>query len=547
MVNPGRQDIKSIDDKNKAGSFAKVLVCTQALWMVLQCTARVSSELPVTLLEGHTLEHVICALCMYVWWWDKPSDVRYPILLDLPEQLKRDIYYSTHCFDLRIEIRYLPEATEGDPNEKSTAADGTCPAASGSTDQRSASAGNSDIRQETGGPTTSPSNPVIAESTHRAVSDRQPLPGGLRYKKTEINQGSELSPDEDPSSDYFFIPQGGRIVDESKQVVISKKYPYTIKENFLCWRWNFLVRLCAEENTRSLAGWGNDSFSARSSYTGSVELEAIRRPVDIQRQMVIQEKTKDSGPKEPDESNEAEDLDGADCNDSLANPVARCVQSALSRWVRGYFGLRRPVGPARKGKSADSQEGPTESPGSTGTSRAAGAEWGTDDSASELELVTLAQLLEYPPPGYSAVSSPDSESKTYLKNASSNWTVEGSLSGRFLVWLNGIAMALLPAVYGTIHAVAWNIFPTNRTGIVEIQRHIYRRYNLSYSTIVQRDCACHHKRNNPGRRRSWPRLKWMAETMKTKTSEIKGWKLVRKVLLHIAWAFGGIVYLCFGL
>lgn len=215
--------------------------------MVLQCTARVSSELPVTLLEGHTIAHVICVLCMYVFWWDKPSDVRYPILLDLPEQLKRDIYYSAPRFDLRIEIRNLPEVTEGDPNEESTAADGTHSAASGSTDQRSASAGNSDIRQETGEPTASASNPVTAEGTHRAVSDRQPLPEDLRYEKTEIHQGSEPSPDEDPGSDYFLI-----------------EIPPHHQGNFLCWRWNFVVRLCAGYNTRSLAGWEDDSYICRS-------------------------------------------------------------------------------------------------------------------------------------------------------------------------------------------------------------------------------------------------------------------------------------------
>ena len=186
LFKPGSEDIKSIDDKNKADLFAKVLVCVQALWMVLQCTARVSSELPVTLLEGHTIAHVICALCMYVFWWNKPSDVRYPIQLDLPDELKQDIYYSAPRLDLRIEI--LPVA-EGDPDEKSTPADGTHPAASVSTDQGPASVGNSDTHQETGEPTASASKPVMEESAHRAASDRPPLPEGLRYEKTEIYQG----------------------------------------------------------------------------------------------------------------------------------------------------------------------------------------------------------------------------------------------------------------------------------------------------------------------------------------------------------------------
>ena len=62
LIDPRRMDTKSVDDKNKADSLAKVLVCAQALWMVLKCTARVSNQLPVTLLEGHTIVHFICAL-----------------------------------------------------------------------------------------------------------------------------------------------------------------------------------------------------------------------------------------------------------------------------------------------------------------------------------------------------------------------------------------------------------------------------------------------------------------------------------------------------
>lgn len=106
-------------------------------------------------------------------------------------------------------------------------------------------------------------------------------------------------------------------------------------------------------------------------------------------------------------------------------------------------------------------------------------------------------------------------------------------------------MVPLPAVYGSIHAVAWNKhFPT------PTERLLWR-FSATYiggTTLAVLPLCCaivlvgRHKRNNPARRRSWPRLKRMAEAMETKTSEVSGWELARKVLFHIAWAFGGLVY-----
>ncbi|KAI2619668.1 hypothetical protein GGR54DRAFT_123665 [Hypoxylon sp. NC1633] len=67
-----RQDIS---DKSKASGLAKTLVCFQALWFCIQCFARVSQNLPITLLELNSFAHSACALLVYILWWEKPLDV----------------------------------------------------------------------------------------------------------------------------------------------------------------------------------------------------------------------------------------------------------------------------------------------------------------------------------------------------------------------------------------------------------------------------------------------------------------------------------------
>lgn len=73
--------LKSIQDRSKASNLAKGLVCLQAGWLILQCVSRRAARLPITFLEINTLGHVICALFMYVFWWNKPLDIPEPTLV----------------------------------------------------------------------------------------------------------------------------------------------------------------------------------------------------------------------------------------------------------------------------------------------------------------------------------------------------------------------------------------------------------------------------------------------------------------------------------
>lgn len=76
----------------------------------------------------------------------------------------------------------------------------------------------------------------------------------------------------------------------------------------------------------------------------------------------------------------------------------------------------------RERELAGSQEDPTESSAAIGASRVTayeavlGTEGDTDESASKLRHVALAQLLENRLPGHFAVSNPDGKKKIYLTN-----------------------------------------------------------------------------------------------------------------------------------
>jgi hypothetical protein len=65
-----------IQDKSKADLLAKGLVCVQVLWVAGQAIERKLAGYPMTLLEVHTIVHVVCALVMYGLWLQKPLNVQ---------------------------------------------------------------------------------------------------------------------------------------------------------------------------------------------------------------------------------------------------------------------------------------------------------------------------------------------------------------------------------------------------------------------------------------------------------------------------------------
>ena len=100
LPNLSKEEIKS---KSKANGLAKALVCVQALWFIVQCLTRrmfmelfaqtriresypddlslVTQRMPISLLELNTLGHAVCALLIYLLWWEKPFEVEYPTMI----------------------------------------------------------------------------------------------------------------------------------------------------------------------------------------------------------------------------------------------------------------------------------------------------------------------------------------------------------------------------------------------------------------------------------------------------------------------------------
>ncbi|GAB7356959.1 hypothetical protein MBLNU459_g7800t1 [Dothideomycetes sp. NU459] len=70
-----------LKDQSRRDGLLEVLVCTQALWFVLQCAVRLTRDCPITLLELSTLGHVVSTFIIYLFWWSKPYDIRSPLVL----------------------------------------------------------------------------------------------------------------------------------------------------------------------------------------------------------------------------------------------------------------------------------------------------------------------------------------------------------------------------------------------------------------------------------------------------------------------------------
>jgi hypothetical protein len=70
---------------------------------------RVGQALPVTLLEINTFAHSICALLVYILWWDKPLDVEQPTYLPVQgiHAVSKWSDIERHNYTRRF-IEYLP-------------------------------------------------------------------------------------------------------------------------------------------------------------------------------------------------------------------------------------------------------------------------------------------------------------------------------------------------------------------------------------------------------------------------------------------------------
>lgn len=105
-----------IMDKSKGDMVAKLLVVMQTSWFMIQCIVRVAEGFPVTALELTTLGHTVFSSVIYFFWWNKPLDVRHPIMLQTRRKnhdVASELEYRYQRMSWRVRIgSHLPDRIE---------------------------------------------------------------------------------------------------------------------------------------------------------------------------------------------------------------------------------------------------------------------------------------------------------------------------------------------------------------------------------------------------------------------------------------------------
>ncbi|TFY52951.1 hypothetical protein EVG20_g10329, partial [Dentipellis fragilis] len=84
-----RSDSLGIGDRSKADGIAKLIACVQIVWLMLQCLARAIKHMPLSTLELGTVGYAFVAILIYGLQWQKPKDVRMPIVLQRRKTSRR--------------------------------------------------------------------------------------------------------------------------------------------------------------------------------------------------------------------------------------------------------------------------------------------------------------------------------------------------------------------------------------------------------------------------------------------------------------------------
>lgn len=72
-----------IMDRSKSDVLAKVLALVQTTWFIAQVISRAVQHLPSTQLEITTVAFAFLNVLIYMLWWNKPQNIRYPIMVPL--------------------------------------------------------------------------------------------------------------------------------------------------------------------------------------------------------------------------------------------------------------------------------------------------------------------------------------------------------------------------------------------------------------------------------------------------------------------------------
>ncbi|KAF3920471.1 hypothetical protein ABW20_dc0106334 [Dactylellina cionopaga] len=86
-----------IRDKSKGDWLAKSLVCFQAFYIIVQAISRLAAHMPISLLEVNTIGHVICALTLYLLWWNKPLELDHPQIIPYEQAMEPIVALMYMC------------------------------------------------------------------------------------------------------------------------------------------------------------------------------------------------------------------------------------------------------------------------------------------------------------------------------------------------------------------------------------------------------------------------------------------------------------------
>src|SRR5579871_1127922 len=78
-----RLSTSEILDRSKGDWLAKMVVCLQIFWLLVQLVGRAIQHLPITTLELFTLGLALCGLITYGFWWYKPLDIQKPTIIEI--------------------------------------------------------------------------------------------------------------------------------------------------------------------------------------------------------------------------------------------------------------------------------------------------------------------------------------------------------------------------------------------------------------------------------------------------------------------------------
>lgn len=116
-----------IQDKSKGDVFVKMSAVVQILWLCIQLIVRKVEGLPTSQLEIAVLAFSVCTIVTYIFWMDKPKDIRTPTYVDVARPItaieadritSEDLLDSYSLFEALLLGRY-PQFKATVPNDAS--------------------------------------------------------------------------------------------------------------------------------------------------------------------------------------------------------------------------------------------------------------------------------------------------------------------------------------------------------------------------------------------------------------------------------------------